>query len=338
MRKSLLQLHVAVLLWGFTGVLGRGITLDFPVLVWYRMLLTACIIAGIIFYRKQWTPVVPKDKLTLIGVGVLMGLHWVAFYGAIKFANASVALVCLSTASIFTSLLDPIINKSRWQPAELLIGAFTLCGVAVIYFLDAKPAGSQSQHGISATGLAMGVTAAILSSVFTVLNKGIASKYPARVMVFWEMFSGWIFITVAIAIALLAGGEHWLLNPGHSTLQLLPHQISLSKLITYFPLSLSMANDWLWLTILALCCTVWAQSLALNALKKLSSFTVTLSVNLEPVYGILLAFLCYHENEELGKGFYIGVSIILAAVGLQMLRMLRPATSPGAIEEKGGID
>lgn len=321
MKKALLAMHAAVLLWGFTGVLGRAISLDFPVLVWYRMLLTACFIAGIIFYRKQWVPVVPKDKLTLIGVGILMGLHWVAFYGAIKFANASVALVCLSTASIFTSLLDPIINKSKWQPAELLLGAFTLSGVFFIYFLDAKPSGGETHQGITVTGLVMGVIAAVLSSVFTVLNKRVAAKYPARVMVFWEMFSGWIFISIAIAVVLLAGGEHWLLNPKHTALSLFPTQL-----------------DWLWMVVLALCCTVWAQSLALNALKKLSSFTVTLSVNLEPIYGILLAFLFYHENEELGKGFYIGVGIILLAVALQMLRMLRPATSPGAIKEKGGID
>lgn len=321
MKRSLLAMHAAVLLWGFTGVLGRAISLDFPVLVWYRMLLTAAIIAGIITYRKQWVTVVPKDKLTLIGVGILMGLHWVAFYGSIKFANASVALVCLSTASIFTSILDPVINKSKWQPAELLLGAFTLSGVFIIYFLDAKPKDGAVQHGITVIGLTMGVIAAVLSSVFTVLNKRVAAKYPARVMVFWEMFSGWIFISIAIGIVLAVGGEAWLLNPTHSKLTLLPIDI-----------------DWVWILVMALCCTVWAQSLALSALKKLSSFTVTLSVNLEPVYGILLAFAFYHENEELGKGFYIGVGIILLSVALQMIRLLRPKMSGGFVAERGGID
>ncbi len=321
MKNALLSMHAAVLLWGFTGVLGRAISLDFPVLVWYRMLLTALFIAVIITYRRQWVRVIPKDKITLIVVGILMGLHWVAFYGSIKFANASVALVCLSTASIFTSLLDPLINKSKWQPAELFIGALTLSGVFVIYFLDSRPTSAAPATGITTTGLIMGVVAAILSSVFTVLNKGVAAKYPARVMVFWEMLSGWIFITIAIAAVLLAGGERWLLNPAQTSLTLLPVGI-----------------DWLWMVVLALCCTVWAQSLALNALKKLSSFTATLSVNLEPIYGILLAFLIYQENKELGRGFYIGVGIIILSVGLQMLRLLRPATSPGGIVEKGGID
>ncbi|MEO6831529.1 MAG: EamA family transporter [Chitinophagaceae bacterium] len=327
MKKALLSMHVAVLLWGFTGVLGRAISLDFPVLVWYRMLLTAIMIAIIISFRKGWKPVVPKDKITLMGVGVLMALHWVAFYGAIKFANASVALVCLSTASIFTSLLDPLINKSRWYPSELLLGAFTLSGVFFIYFLDSKPKNISGEHGITSAGLILGVTAAILSAVFTVLNKRVAAKYPARVMVFWEMSTGWIFISIAIGLMLLLGGEHWLLNPAHLHGSEAVH-------LQWMPMGL----DWLWMLILVLCCTVWGQSLALTALKKLSSFTATLSVNLEPIYGIILAFIFYHENEELGRGFYIGVAIILTSVGLQMLRMLRPKMSGGLIQEKGGID
>ncbi len=340
MKNALISMHVAVLLWGFTGVLGRAISLDFPVLVWYRMLLTAVIIAAIITYRKQWVPVAPKDKLTLVGVGILMGLHWVAFYGAIKFSNASVALVCLSTASIFTSMLDPLINKSKWQPAELLIGAFTLSGIFFIYFLDARPANGTSPNPITPVGLAMGVAAALLSSVFTVLNKRVAAKYPSRVMVFWEMSTGWIFISLALAVALMCNAVEFLVNPNNHSgrLEFLPRQTDLTSLVGGFPKSLGLPNDWLWLVILSLCCTVWAQSLALNALKKLSSFTLTLSVNLEPVYGIVLAFMFYHENEELGLGFYIGVGIILFSVGLQMLRLLRPRLSAGFIKEKGGID
>src|SRR6476620_10763583 len=108
MKKALLQMHLAVVLWGFTGVLGRAITLSAPVLVWYRMLMTAVFMAGILYYRKQWVPVARKDLKQLALVGCLMGLHWVCFYGSIKFSNASSALVCLSTASIFTSLLDPL--------------------------------------------------------------------------------------------------------------------------------------------------------------------------------------------------------------------------------------
>ncbi|MBS1645111.1 MAG: EamA family transporter [Bacteroidetes bacterium] len=327
MKKALLAMHAAVLLWGFTGVLGRAISLDFPVLVWYRMWMTALIIAVIIFYRKAWRPVERKDKWTLIGVGILMAVHWVAFYGAIKFSNASVALVCLATASIFTSILDPLINRTKWYPSELLIGALTLGGVFIIYFFDAHPVANTGAHGITSTGLVLGVIAAILSAVFTVLNKRIASKYPARLMVFWEMSTGWVFISLAIVVALAMGWERWLLNPAHLRPEGAQH-------LQWIP----QGWDWLWMLILALCCTVWAQSLALTALKKLSAFTSTLSVNLEPVYGILLAFLFFQENEELGKGFYIGVGIILSSVALQMFRMVQPKFSGGLIKEKAGID
>jgi len=306
-------MHAAVLLWGFTGILGLAISVDAPALVWYRTLLTALIMGVILFYRKEWTRIERKDMATLIAVGCLMGLHWVAFYGAIKFANASIALVCLSTASVFTSLLDPLVNKGKYNLIELLLGMLALAGVYLIYqFQD-----------FYAKGIAFGVIAAILSSVFTVLNKRVAHKYPARVMVFYEMSAGWMLVSLLIAGLFLSGSQHYLASPGNT-----------SGRMTLIP----QGMDWLWLLILSLCCTVWAQSLALNALKYLSSFTVTLSVNLEPVYGIMLAFLFYNENKQLSWGFYAGVGLILLSVALQMFRLLRPSFSPGYIEEKGGID
>jgi drug/metabolite transporter (DMT)-like permease len=310
MKKALLQMHAAVLLWGFTGVLGVAITVDAPALVWYRTLLTALFMAVILFCRKEWTKVARKDMAILVAVGFLMGLHWVAFYGAIKFANASIALVCLSTASVFTSLLDPLVNKGKYNLVELLLGLLALSGVYLIYQF-------QDLYG---KGIAFGVIAAILSSVFTVLNKRVAHKYPARVMVFYEMASGWIVVSLMIAVLFAFNLQYWLVSPdkGTSTLSLIP-----------------MGWDWLWLVLLSLCCTVWAQSLALNALKHLSSFTVTLSVNLEPVYGIILAFIFFNENKQLQWGFYAGVGLILLSVALQMLRLLRPSA---ARENEGLVD
>jgi drug/metabolite transporter (DMT)-like permease len=302
MKKALIELHVAVLLWGFTGVLGRAISLTAPVLVWYRMLLTALFMAAILFYRNQWVKIAAKDMKQLALVGGLMAIHWVAFYGSIKFSNASIALVCLSTASVFTSLLDPYVNKGKHDMTELLLGLLALSGVYFIY----------SFQQLYALGILFGVIAAILSSVFTVLNKRIAGKYPSRTVVFYEMSFGWVLITV-----------------------LLPLQI------VYFPTTelLPQNWDWLWLCILSLCCTVWAQSLALNALKYVSSFTATLSVNLEPVYGILLAFFFFQENKELHWGFFAGMGLICLSVVLQMIRLLRPKiASPGYIKEKSGLD
>jgi drug/metabolite transporter (DMT)-like permease len=321
MKKALIQMHLAVLLWGFTGVLGRAISLDAPALVWYRMALTAMFMAIILTYRKQWTPIARRDMGQLALVGGLMGLHWVAFYGAIKFANISIALVCLSTASIFTSFLDPLVNEGKHDLKEMMLGMLAIAGVYLIYKF-------QAFYGI---GIAFGVVAAILSSVFTVINKKIANKYPARTMVFYEMSTGWLFITALLPILFYYKPET----------QFLPNSSNLLTADWY-------KNDWLWLVILSLCCTVWAQSLALNALKHITSFTATLSVNLEPVYGILLAFLFYNENREiifekgsnnLNWGFLGGMSLILLSVALQMLQLLRPkSTVAGYIKEKGGID
>jgi drug/metabolite transporter (DMT)-like permease len=317
MKKALLQMHLAVLLWGFTGVLGRAISFDAPVLVWYRMLLTALFMSVILFYRKQWVDVARKDFLQLCAVGCLMALHWGAFYSAIKLANASIALICLSTASIFTTIIDAAANKRVIDLKELMIGALALLGVFIMYLIP------QIEKSLSHTvvidvlphrnlGILAGVIAAILSSVFTVLNKRIAGKYPARTMVFYEMGTGWLLISL-----------------------LLPFQF------LYFPETRIIPTFWdvIWLVILSLCCTVWAQSLALNALKHISSFTATLSVNLEPLYGILLAFIFFKENQELRWSFYAGMALILFSVLLQMLRLLKPAkASPGYIKEKGGID
>ena len=310
MKKALINMHLAVLLWGFTGVLGRAIALDAPVLVWYRMLLTALIVGILLTYRRQWVKVDRKDMIQLVLVGCLMGLHWVAFYGAIKFANASIALVCLSTASVFTSLLDPLVNRGKYDIKEVLLGLMALAGVYFIYQF-------QQLYGL---GILFGVIAAILSSVFTVLNKRVAHKYPARTMVFYEMFTGWVFITILMPLQFLyfPHTNFW------------PHNSSL--------LQDPIHNDWMWLIVLSLCCTVWAQSLSLTALRHLSSFTVTLSVNLEPVYGMLLAFLFYQENKELKGSFYLGMGLILFSVVLQMARLLRPKLSPGFIKEKGGLD
>lgn len=311
MKKALIQMHLAVLLWGFTGVLGRVISLDAPLLVWYRMVITALFMAIILTVRNQWISIQRRDLLQLVIVGCLMGLHWVTFYGSIKLANASIAMVCLSTASVFTAVLDPFINKSKRNNIEIILGLLAFAGVYCIYQF-------QQFFGM---GILLGVIAALLSSIFTVLNKRIANKYPVRTMVFYEMGTGWIFITL-----------------------LLPLQFYFFPDTSFFPRATNLledqwySNDWLWLVVLSVCCTVWAQSLALNALKKLSSFTVTLSVNIEPVYGILLAILFYKENQDLNTGFYVGMGLICLSVALQMLRILRPSLSPGYVKERGGVE
>ena len=285
MKNALLKMHLAVFLWGFTGVLGRAIELkEFP-LVWHRTWITAAIFLIILYYRKEFIKISRAELLRFMGIGSIIAIHWVAFYGSIKYANASIALTCLATAGIFTALLEPLVFKMKFNYKELLVGCIALIGMYCIYHFEIQ----------YAIGIGLGITAAALSSVFTIMNKKIVNNYPSRMVAFYEIGSGFLFLTLLLPLYLY-----------------------------YFPNTNFLPNqmDWVWLGILSLCCTVWGQSLALSALKKISSFTAVLLVNLEPVYGIILAILIYHENKELGIGFYIGIGLITLSVGLHTLGML----------------
>ncbi len=296
MKRALLQIHLAVLLWGFTGVLGRAISLSAPVLVWYRMILTAAIIALIISYRKEWKPVRKRDLKKIVGIGVLFAIHWVAFYASIKYANASIALVCLATASIFTSIFDPLINKGKFNRTEIGLSLLAVAGVYCIYALQPSNQEQEAQMVHFQFGVILGVLASIISALFTVFNKPLSQKYPARTLVFYEMSSGLLFLTLLAPVYLMNTPDFQLIPQGW---------------------------DYLWLLLLSYCCTVWGQSLAMSALKRLSPFTITLSVNLEPVYGILLAFIIYKENQQLGTGFYLGMGLIFLSLALQVSLLIR---------------
>jgi drug/metabolite transporter (DMT)-like permease len=303
MKKALIQLHVAVLLWGFTGVLGRLISLDAPMLVWYRMLLTAQFALVILLASKKWIKVDRVGVKKLAGIGAMMAAHWIAFYAAIKYANASIALVCLSTSSVFTSVLDPLLNKTKFNLKELSFGLIALLGMFLIYHF-------QTVFGI---GIALGILAALLSSIFTIYNKRIAAEYPVRTMVFYEMTTGFLIMSCLLPLLYFYVPET----------HFIPAQQQLSQVVHELPESLlEYKNDWIWLIILALCCTVWAQTLALNALQKLSSFTTTLTVNMEPVYGILLAVLLFREDKDLNAGFFAGMGLICLSVVLQMRALI----------------
>lgn len=292
MRKAYAQIHLAVLLWGFTGVLGKAISLSAPVLVWYRMLLTTVIIGIILWFRKEWISIERKSLTKVIGIGLMYAVHWVAFYASIKYANASIAMICLATASVFTAVMDPIINKGKFNVLELGLSVLAVAGVFCIYLLQPANTGNAQAMANFELGVFLGVLASIISAIFTVLNKPLAEKYAPRTLVFYEMFSGLAFLSLIAPIYI-----HF--NP---TEILLPQGM-----------------DYLWIFILSYCCTVWGQSLAMSALKHLSAFTITLSVNLEPLYGIILAFLIYKENNQLGTGFYLGMSLIFASLLLQTM-------------------
>ena len=284
MKKAFIQLHVAVFLAGFTAILGKLINLNEGLLVWYRLLITVLTLALLLFFKKQLERIPIKDALKIGGVGVIVALHWVSFYGSIKYANVSVALVCLSGSGFFTAFFDPLIFKRRINYKEVLLGMLAIAGIYIIF--DFHP-----QYKV---GIVFGILSAIGSSLFPIFNKKLLTRFTPNTLTLYELGGGFIFLTLLIPFYLIQ-----------------------------FPATYYVPTnwDWVWLFVLAWLCTVLCFDLQLNALKKITPFTANLTYNLEPVYGIILAFIFFNENKSLNVHFYIGVALILLAVILQMGRL-----------------
>jgi drug/metabolite transporter (DMT)-like permease len=284
MKKAFLQLHAAVLLAGFTGILGRLITLNEGLLVWYRLLLSAFTLWIILFLSKKIKRISLKDCLKIFSVGLIAALHWVTFYGSIKYANVSVALVCFSAIGFFTAIFEPLVFRRRIDPWELLLGLMVIGGIYIIFHFD-------PQYKI---GIIVGILSALLGSLFPIFNRIFLRTHAPETVTVYELTGGLISLSFILPFYLQ------LFPPDH----VVPGR-----------------NDFLWLLVLSWFCTVLAFQLSMNALRKISAFTVNLTYNLEPVYGILLAFAIYQENKELGPSFYAGLTIILMSVALQTVNV-----------------
>jgi drug/metabolite transporter (DMT)-like permease len=277
MKKAYYQLHLAVFLAGLTGILGRLITLDAGVLVWYRLMFTAITMWFLFGATKKIHSVTLSEKLKIMGVGILASSHWLFFYASIKYANVSVSLVCFSLVSFFTALLEPVLIKKKLDRLELLLGIITLVGVYVIFQFDA-------QYKL---GIVLGVISALLAAVFPIFNRELLRKTNVESLLAWQQTGGFLFIS--------------LLLPFYH------HYIGIHTIIPNW-------SNFLWLLVLSWVCSVWAFQLSAGALKKLTAFTVNLTFSLEPVYGILLAFAVYREDQFLSKWFFIGFAIIILAL------------------------
>ena len=284
MKKALVQLHIAVFLAGFTAILGKLITLNEGLLVWYRLLITVVTLLVLQYFKKQLQRVALKDALKIFAVGAIVAIHWVAFYGSVKYANVSVALVCFSAAGFFTSLLEPLILKKPFAIIEIALGLLAIVGIYIIFDF----------HPQYKTGIIFGIISAMGMAVFPIFNKQLIIRFNPQTLTLYELGGGLISLTLLVPFYL----------------QQFP--------ATYY---LPTAGDWCWLLVMAWLCTVLSFELQLEALKKISAFTANLTYNLEPVYGIILAFILFKENEELNSQFYTGVGLILLAVVLQMGRV-----------------
>jgi drug/metabolite transporter (DMT)-like permease len=281
MKKAFIQLHIAVFLAGFTGILGKLITLNEGLLVWYRLMLASAALWILHYTGKKVHGTTSKDILSVFAIGSIAALHWVFFYGSIKYANVSIALVCFSAIGFFTALLEPIIFGIRVKKSELGFGLIVIAGIYCIFHFDPH----------YKTGIIIGLISALLGSIFTILNRRLLKRIDVESLTLFELSGGFLFLSLFLPLYL-----HW------------------------FPATHLFPNpqDWLWLLVLSLLCTVVAITLFNRALKTISAFTVNLSFSLEPVYGILLAFAVFGENRYLHGGFYIGFALIMTAILLQM--------------------
>ncbi|MDJ1469577.1 DMT family transporter [Xanthocytophaga flava] len=284
MKKAFIKLHISIVLAGFTGLFGKLITLNEGLLAWYRILLAGILMLGILSITRRLTSVSLKDFLRISVPGFLIGLHWLFFYGSIKYANISVGVVCFSLTSFFTALFSPILNKHRIIVAELLLSMLTLAGIALIFSFD-------SQYRI---GIGLGVISSIVGSLYTITNECLAKLYASEVIITYSMLGGALGLSIFMPLYLY-----------------------------FFPVGSIIPSraDFGYLLVLSLFCTVLLYLLQTQALRKISAFTINLSLNLEPVYTIILAIIIYQENKELTPVFYLGLGLIVLSVILQMVRV-----------------
>lgn len=286
MRKAFIQLHTAVFIAGFTAILGRLITLNEALLVWYRLLFTIITMWALFAFQKKLQRISAKEMMKITGVGIIATLHWITFYASIKNSNVSVALVCFSSIGFFTAIFEPVITRSRLNYIELLLGLIAVLGISLIFHFDPT----------YKVGIIIGITSAMLGSLFPILNRGLLRTHSTETITVYELTGGFIFLTLVLPVYLKI----------FPTKNLVPGW-----------------TDIIWLLILAWICTVWAFQLSMNALKKISAFTVNLTYNLEPLYGITLAFLLFREDKMLTDAFYAGLGLIVCSVLLQTFLVYR---------------
>ena len=281
-QKAFIQLHLSVMLAGFTGLFGKLITLNEVDIVWYRMLFTSIIL--LVF---TGLPLVDRKKLLQLGgCGALLGLHWMLFYGSIKASNVSIGVICYSLVGFFTAILEPIIYHRKISAIEILFSLITVLGLLCIFSFDAR-----YRYGIS-----IGVLSSFVAALYGVCNKKVSVGVKTRTVLFYQMSAGLVIVSMIIPFYLM-------IFPAHQDVLVIPDG----------------SNLW-WMLCHALFCTVAMYILQIQALRTLSAFTVNLTYNLEPCYTIIIAFIVFHEARELNFSFYLGITLILISVLLQTWR------------------
>lgn len=289
-----LQIHFCVLLWGFTAILGKLITLAALPLVWWRMSIVATILLAVPAAWRGVRSMTPRLRWAYAGIGVLVATHWVTFYASIKLANASVAATCMAVTPVFLAFVEPWIAKRRFEPREVVLGLLVIPAVALV--IGGTPAGMR-------LGILVGVISAFFVALFSSFNKRLAHSGDALSVTFLELGAGTVALTLIMPFAKPLGGAF------------------------VVPVG---ADVWL-LAALAIGCTLLPFALSLVALRQLSAFGTTLAINLEPVYSIAIAAVLLGEQRELTAQFYLGVVIIMVIVFAYPFFGTRRTNDPAAV-------
>lgn len=279
--KSYIKLNWIVFIWGFTAILGRLITLDALPLVWYRMLFAVFFIFLYNKYTKTSLKFPKKVILKFLVAGLVIALHWFTFFRAIKVSNVSITLACLSTGAFFASIIEPIFFKKKIIWYEIFFGLLVVVGLSIIFNVEGK----------YSEGIILALISAFLSASFAVINSKFVENYEPKVISFYELLGGVLFFSLFLL--------------GSSSFNASFFQITL--------------NDFMYLLILSSVCTAYAFIASTSVMKYLSPYTVMLTINLEPIYGILLAVLIFKDKEHMSPTFYLGAFIILLTVILNVV-------------------
>ncbi|WP_373512828.1 DMT family transporter [Persicitalea sp.] len=277
--RSYLQLHFLVLIWGFTAILGLLVTIAPAALVLYRTVLAALGLAVVISLQKKDFRVSRRQAFRMMAVGTLLATHWILFFASARISTASVCLAGMSTTSLWTSFVEPLVGKKRVNPLEVVLGLVAVAGLYIVFRFE-------FDHAL---GLLLALGSALLAACFTVANSHFVKRHDAFVITFYEMIGASVCSLFFVFLL-----EKYQLN---NALPLWP-----------------VLADWPWILTLALVCTVYAYSMGTHLMKQFSAYMLSLTVNLEPDYGIALAFLIFGEKERMTAGFYLGTFVILGAV------------------------
>lgn len=280
--KNQLHLHFLVFIAGFTAILGELISLEAIPLVWYRMLIAGVLMFGFIKIKKISLVVPFRTILKFFLAGIVIALHWITFFAAIKVSNISITLAMFSTGAFFASLIEPIFYKRKIIPYEIIFGLLVIAGVFMIMQTEIK----------YLLGICLGITSAFFSSLFAVINGKFVAHHNASTISFYEFISGVFFISLYIAFS----------NDGFDA--------------SFFKLSI---DDWLYLGILASVCTAYAFIASVYVMRYITPYSVVLTYNLEPIYGIFLALLFFPQTEVMPPIFYIGAALIICTVLMNAL-------------------